>query len=117
MLPLVTAPDIAAGGEERSVAEVIVRYRVGPDRVAENEQLVRQVYAALDELAPAGFTYATYRLADGVSFVHVASIDPTAGPNPLLGLPAFKAFTAEIGDRCDEPPQASDATIVASYGL
>ncbi len=96
--------------------DVVVRYRVKPDRVAENEQLVLQVYRELHELAPAGIRYATYRLADGVSFLHIASLDPEAGPNPLLDLPAFQAFTAGIGARCDEPPQASDATIVGSYG-
>ena len=95
--------------------EVVVRYRVKPDRVAENEELVGRVYAGLAVLGHAGIRYATYRLADGLTFVHVASIDPAHGPNPLLDLPAFAAFTAGIADRCDEPPQASDASLVGSY--
>ena len=95
--------------------EVVVRYRVKPDRVAENEALVEAVYAELAELAHPGIRYATYRLSDGVSFLHVASIDPSHGPNPLPGLGSFQAFTAAIGERCDEPPKGEDAWLVGSY--
>jgi hypothetical protein len=51
---------------------VIVRYRVKPDRVAENEELVRAVYAELAGVQPEGLRYATVKLDDGVTFVHVA---------------------------------------------
>ena len=36
------------------MARVIVRYTVKPDRVAENEQLVRDVYAELARTQPDG---------------------------------------------------------------
>ena len=52
---------------------VMVRYRVKPDQVAENEQLVRDVYEELARVRPDGFRYGTFKLEDGVSFVHVAS--------------------------------------------
>ena len=55
-----------------------------------------------------------FRLADGVSFVHVALIEEE-GRNPLADMPAFQEFQREIGDRCDEPPAAQDATVVGSY--
>jgi hypothetical protein len=65
-------------------------------------------------LAPEDFRYTTYRLADGVTFVHVARHD---GPsNPLLTLPAFAEFQRELKDRCVEPPAPSQATDVGSYG-
>jgi len=51
--------------------QVIVRYRVKPERAAENEELVRAVYAELQETKPAGLRYATFQLDDGVSFVHI----------------------------------------------
>ena len=97
------------------MGQVVVRYRVKPDRVEENEQLVRRVYQELAERDPGTIRYATFRLADGVTFVHVASHDE--GANPLPTLPAFQAFTRDIADRCDEPPVALDATVVGSYGL
>ena len=93
---------------------VMVRYRVKPVRAAENEELVRAVYAALHRTQPDGFRYATYRLDDGVSFVHVAS-HADGVPNPLTELEAFQRFQKEIGDRCDEPPAPSLLREIGSY--
>jgi len=91
---------------------VIVRYRLKPDRVAENEQLVRDVYLELARANPGGIRYATYKLPDGVSFVHVASID---GENPLPRLTAFQTFTRAIAERCDEPPVTTEVTAIGRY--
>jgi hypothetical protein len=98
------------------MADVVVRYRVKPDRVEENERLVERVYAELAERDPGGIRYATYRLEDGVTFVHVASIETADGSNPLGGIAAFADFTREIAERCDEPPLAQNAHVVGSYG-
>ena len=92
---------------------VIVRYRTRPDAADENARLVEGVFAALAELKPPDFRYATYRLADGITFVHVAT---HGGENPLATLPAFAEFQRDIAQRVEEPPAASEATIVASYG-
>ena len=43
---------------------VMVRYRVRPEQVAANEELVRAVYAELDRARPDGFRYATFKLDD-----------------------------------------------------
>jgi hypothetical protein len=94
---------------------VIVRYRVKPDRVAENEELVRAVYAELDSTQPEGFRYATFLLDDGVSFAHVA--EAVDGANPLPTLPAFRRFQENIAERCDEPPVVSDVQLVGSFKL
>jgi hypothetical protein len=92
---------------------VIVRYRTRPEAADENARLVKEVYAALAEVAPAGFRYATYRLADGATFVHVASLE---GPeNPLTTLPAFAEFQRDLAQRCVELPAPSNATVVGSY--
>ena len=63
--------------------QVMVRYKVKPDRVTENEELVRAVYEELRRTEPAGLRYATFKLDDGVSFVHLASNDTEHGPSPL----------------------------------
>ncbi len=91
---------------------VVVRYRVKPDRVEENERLVRAVYEELHRTDPAGFRYATFRLDDGVTFVHVAEGDDP----PLPGLAAFKEFQKDLAARCDEPPVASVAEQIGSFG-
>ena len=81
---------------------VMVRYKVKPGQVAANEQLVHEVYEELSRTQPDGFHYGTFKLEDGVSFVHIASQE--GEQNPLADVPAFQRFQAKSGDRCDEPP-------------
>ena len=80
----------------------MVRYKVRPDRADENEALVKAVYEELALKRPDGLRYATFRLPDGVSFNDVA---------------AFTAFVTDIASRCDEPPVATEITLVGSYGV
>ena len=94
---------------------VVVRYRTKPDRADENQALVEKVFGELHVGSPPGLRYATFRLADGVSFVHVASIETDDGTNPLTATPAFSEFLRGIDDRCEEGPVASDAKLVGSY--
>jgi len=95
--------------------QIIVRYKVKPERVAENEELVRAVYAELGEKGPTTFHYATFKLADGVSFVHVSTNDADDRQSPLPELVAFKRFQENIDERCDERPIASSAVEIGSY--
>lgn len=92
----------------------MVRYKVQPDRVAENEELVRAVYEELAAAAPDGLQYATFKLPDGVTFVHVAQ---HAADNPLRTVEAFQRFQEGIRDRCDEPPVAMELEEIGSYRL
>ena len=82
---------------------VMVRYKVKADRAAENESYITRVFEQLKGDQPPGLRYASFKLDDGVSFVHLVSLEATNGSNPLSTLSAFKAFTTEIGERCEEP--------------
>jgi hypothetical protein len=93
--------------------QVMVRYTVKPDRVAENEELVRAVYDELAATGPAGLRYATFRLDDGVSFVHIASVE--GDDNPLAEVAAFARFQAEVRDRCEVQPVVTELHEVGSY--
>jgi len=93
---------------------IMVRYSTRADQAEENARLIREVFESLRQTAPVGITYASYRLDDGVSFVHIASIDDPEN-NPLQGLSAFKAFTAGVKDRCDVAPVTSVLHEVGSY--
>ncbi len=94
---------------------VMVRYKVRAERAADNERYIQAVFAQLDRERPAGLRYATFKLDDGISFVHVASVEATDGGNPLAALTAFKEFTAQIKERCEEPPVTSELHEVGSY--
>ena len=94
---------------------VVVRYKTKPERADENQGLVERVFAELHASEPAGLRYATLRLADGVSFVHIASVETDDGINPLTKTTAFAEFLKDVADRCDEPPAATDAAVVGAY--
>src|ERR1700743_3733232 len=93
----------------------VIRYRTKPEHADENARLVRGVFAELAEEQPDGLQYATFRLGDGVSFVHVAVTD--GDENPLASSPAFAAFQAAIADRCVEGPDPVDATVIGNFNL
>ncbi len=93
----------------------VVRYRVEPGRGDENAALVETVYEELRAAGPPGFRYATFRLDDGVSFVHVAVVDDDS--RPLTRLAAFKRFQKGLHERCVEGPEVTPASVVGSYGF
>jgi len=94
----------------------MVRYKVKAGRAAENEGYIARVFEQLRREKPDGVRYAVFKLDDGVSFVHIASSEAEAARNPLVELSAFKAFTADIRDRCEEPPSTMDLReMVGSY--
>jgi hypothetical protein len=94
----------------------MIRYKVRPDRGDENERLVKAVYEQLAREQPDGLHYVTFKLPDGVSFMHV--VFETDQPGRILNeVAAFKAFSAEIAGRCEEPPVATELTAIGSYGI
>ncbi len=99
------------------MGRTMVRYKVKPEQAQRNEELVRRVYEELQRTAPAGLRYATFVSEDGVSFVHLASIETGDGRSPLTDVAAFRAFQESIGDRCDEPPAAIGLREVGSYAF
>jgi hypothetical protein len=96
---------------------VMVRYKVKADQAARNEQLVREVYDELSRERPAGFRYATFRLDDGQTFVHLAVTEADGAANPLAGIRAFQRFQEGIADRCEEAPQVAEVQEVGSFRL
>jgi hypothetical protein len=93
----------------------VVQYRTKPDRAEENQRLIDAVFADLVEREPEGFTYKVFRLDDGVSFIHVVIEHDIDNPQSLQEIPAFQAFVADIGDRCDVAPVASGASVVGGF--
>ena len=95
---------------------IVVRYQAKPERADENQELIEAVFADLHEREPEGFTYKVFRLADGMSFIHVMiEHDDVEKPDSLQDVPAFQAFLADIAERCDVPPDASAATVVGGF--
>ena len=96
---------------------MMVRYKVKSDRAAENEAYIARVFEQLERERPSGLRYASFKLHDGVSFVHIVSNEAADGRNPPTELSAFKAFTAGVRDRCQEPPTTVELNEIGSYGF
>lgn len=92
---------------------VVVTYSVKPDRRSEHLELIAAVFDELHATNPPDLQYRVLALADGVSFVHVATHDDQA--NPLARLAAFVAFTQNIADRVVAPPMSTTADPIGSY--
>ena len=97
--------------------QVMVRYNVKPERVEENEELVRAVYEELRRTEPAGLRYATFKLDDGVTFVHLAVIESENEDSPLSRVRAFREFKEHLDDRTDEGRLRTELDRVGSYRL
>lgn len=94
---------------------MMVRYKVKSERAAENQQFVEKVFEELKQKSPAGLRYATFKQSDGVSFVHLVSVETESGSNPLSETAAFQAFQAGVKERCEEQPVVTDLFEVGSY--
>jgi hypothetical protein len=101
---------------EATMKTIMVRYKTLDADAGANETLVRAVFDELRSRAPAGLRYAAYRLPDGVTFVHMATLE-SRDENPLTRLPSFKAFQSQLAARCVEPPVVTELSAIDSYGF
>jgi len=95
----------------------LIRYKLKPDRVAENERLVAEVFAELVATRPPGLRYAVFRFDDGTRFAHLVAHASEADRERLTGLPAFRRFVEGIRERCEEPPARAELSVVGGYGI
>ncbi len=96
---------------------VLVQYKVKEEKAVENINFIKNVFNELKEKSPAGLRYASFHQPDGLSFVHIASIESEDGKNPLSESTAFAEFQKEIMDRCEIPPQAIELNEIDSYNF
>ncbi|HUE66989.1 MAG TPA: hypothetical protein VMP38_02325 [Candidatus Acidoferrum sp.] len=93
----------------------LIRYKTKPEFADENQRLVENVYEELSALDPGGVHYATFRLADGVTFLHLFTTDSDDRANTLGDVAAFKEFLRNLPERCAEAPSSQEVTLVGSY--
>jgi hypothetical protein len=97
----------------------MVRAKVKPESVAETETSAKWMFSAINQAKPAGVGYASFKLADGETFVAILALEDPAN-NPLNAIPEVTAFLESLKDRSDrfaEPPVLEQLTVVGSYGF
>ncbi len=95
----------------------MVTYKVKSDRVQENEELVKAVYAELRQINDLDIHYATFKLGDGQTFVHFASFSSIDKQPVLTESKSFRAFQENLKERCEEPPNPQKLNQVGSYNF
>jgi hypothetical protein len=95
----------------------LIRYKTKPEFADENQRLVEKVYEELEARNPGGVHYATLRLEDGVTFMHLFTTDTDEAANTMGRIAAFADFQRDLAQRCVEPPVAQSVTVVGSYRM
>jgi hypothetical protein len=99
------------------VKRQIVIYKTKPEYNAENERLLKGVFAELEEKQPKFARYMAAKLSDD-TYVHIVFTDtPEGEPGPLSKLDAFRAYQAEVRTRLQAPPVTGEATIIGDYRM
>jgi quinol monooxygenase YgiN len=103
--------------KEKNMLKVLVTYKVKPDRVTENEELVKAVYDELRENNDPDIHYATFKLDDGQTFSHIASFASPEKQAELTESTSFQAFRENLPDRCEVPPNPQKLNEIDSYNF
>ena len=94
------------------MALVMVRYKLRPDAVERNLELLRALHDELASTRPDGLRYASYQLDDDVSVVELVE---SGGEGRLAALAAFRRYREGIDERCDEPPVLTELREVGAF--
>jgi hypothetical protein len=94
---------------------MLIKYTVKPHLSAENQRYIERVFDELRANGTAGIRYVAFKSTDGLTFIHLVSIETDTGENPLEQSPAFHAFQAGIHERCAEPPVVTVLEEVGSH--
>jgi quinol monooxygenase YgiN len=94
----------------------MVRAKIRPGKVAEVEKASKEMFDAIASAAPQGVRYASCKLPDDETFVVLLQLDDDE-QNPLVAVPAFRAFQAALQGWVTEAPVVEQLTPVGSYRL
>jgi hypothetical protein len=92
------------------MSKKLVRYRVKPEKIEENQQLIEGVFRELHAKSPVDVRYLVIKLSDG-SFFHLFE----DGSRTIPTLDAFAAFRDGGEQRRLDEPQQLEATVVGNY--
>ncbi|MCL2553586.1 MAG: hypothetical protein FWE15_18435 [Actinomycetia bacterium] len=96
------------------MSTILFRSHVRPEQGDAVEAGVRKLFAAVEEAAPKGIRYTSFRHSDGDSFVVLLALDEGI-EHPLTGLPEFKALQGLLKESLVEPPVMEEMTLLGDY--
>jgi hypothetical protein len=93
----------------------LIRYTTRPEHAGRNEELIHAVYAELHQTQPGGLRYATFKLSDGVTFLHLVQNEHGDKPSALLAVKAFGEFQEGLAERRADGPSRDELIPIGSY--
>lgn len=97
--------------------QVMISYKVKPDQLERNAELLADVYAELAATRPDGLRYATFRLDDQGSHIALVEFDGQPGSAAHHRLASFQRYRSTLDERCEQPPVVTMLHEVGSYGF
>ena len=92
------------------MSKKLVRYRVKPEKIEENQRLIEGVFRELHAKSPSDVRYLVIKLSDG-TFFHLFE----DGSRTIPTLDAFAAFRDGGEQRRLDEPQQLEVTVVGNY--
>jgi hypothetical protein len=100
----------SVSSKDYAMSKKLVRYRVKPEKIEENQQLIERVFRELHAKSPSDVRYLVIKLSDG-TFFHLFE----DGSRTIPTLDAFAAFRDGGEQRRLDEPQQLEATVVGNY--
>jgi hypothetical protein len=97
------------------MSEQLIRYTTKPEHAVRNEELIGAVFAELRQTRPDGLRYAAFKLADGVTFLHLVQNEHDDKPSGLLAVKAFGEFQEGLAERRADGPTRDSLIPIGSY--
>jgi hypothetical protein len=91
----------------------MIRWKIKPDQVELELELLAAVYEEMKSLKPDDLDYSTFLLGDNVTFV--AFTHMPKGLGVLNELEAFQLYRSTLDARCDEAPVVTELGEVGRY--
>jgi len=95
---------------------MMVRQKVKEGSVEAAEAAVRELFATLARVRPAGIRYASTRVVDSSTFVIVTELADSS-EDPRRAIPEFGQFLEQLQGWVDGAPVIEQLTVVGSYQL
>ena len=94
--------------------DYIIEYQVAADKVAEQEQAVREFIDVIKAENDPGYRSTSFKREDGTSLVHHAWMADEAARERFQSLPLLKTFAEGLKARAEEGPTATRVERVAA---
>ncbi|GKS84390.1 hypothetical protein AVMA1855_09580 [Acidovorax sp. SUPP1855] len=91
----------------------MIRWKIKPDQVERELELLAAVYEELQQRKPGNLDYSTFQLDDKVTFVAMANMPHGLGV--LADLPAFHRYRSTLDARCEQRPIVTELGEIGLY--